>query len=592
MRWLATLGTGVMGAVLGLFAAGLVASLAVDWYRISSFEGGSGYFVVGMALLGGFAGLVIGVVTALAVYLRSKGGWIKTTGIAAGVIIGLATVTAAGARWFADVPPTIDGEELVLAVELRWPADATPPPRDAVGTVLLGALSGNTVRVSREGPLLFEDARQEGGRWIVPGLAFVFTARGQRLLDFRHGDASMAAFEVPLPGRPRDEHREWSTWLPSADAPTQPHAYTYRFKVVRASEPVRRQGVGPFTVDTAASDFYLTQGSPRRAARGTFAVRHRGEAIQSLEPLEALAVIGGGSPALIGRIGEHSEVCTVITAEGGTPRVHSHGPCWYASAYLLTSDNARARAWREREAVPGWLDTSTFASPGLYQLGPAILDTRTLALTTFAPADEPSPVASLPPLGLSPDERSFAWFSHDSYRKTSAIGVTDWTTSRTYTLPVNRARMRFVDYMLLSPAWLDHHFVWKRGPDGHDVLIERDDFVPLPHTGKVTLGKPGESQLYWLEPAGTKLKHALVDVLVKEFGGERLEAGDSDYELRVRLDGRVIGVSGSDSGFVAVSMSQEHGDPDAMRALARRLDEQLATGAFDALFVSEEPANE
>jgi hypothetical protein len=39
-------------------------------------------------------------------------------------------------------------------------------------------------------------------------------------------------------------------------------------------------------------------------------------------------------------------------------------------------------------------------------------------------------------------------------------------------------------------------------------------------------------------------------------------------------------------------MSNEHGDPDAMRALARRLDERLATGAFDALFISEEPAIE
>ena len=58
----------------------------------------------------------------------------------------------------------------------------------------------------------------------------------------------------------------------------------------------------------------------------------------------------------------------------------------------------------------------------------------------------------------------------------------------------------------------------------------------------------------------------------------------------MRLDGRVVGVSGSDSGFVAVSMSNEHGDPDAMRALARRLDERLASGAFDALFISEEPA--
>ena len=46
---------------------GGVAVLAVDWYHVSGFEGASGYLVVFVGLLGGAAGLLIGV---LALELR------------------------------------------------------------------------------------------------------------------------------------------------------------------------------------------------------------------------------------------------------------------------------------------------------------------------------------------------------------------------------------------------------------------------------------------------------------------------------------------------------------------------------------------
>lgn len=45
-----------------MFGAGTVAGLAVDWYNVSSFEGGAGFFVVGMALVGLIAGFLIGLV--------------------------------------------------------------------------------------------------------------------------------------------------------------------------------------------------------------------------------------------------------------------------------------------------------------------------------------------------------------------------------------------------------------------------------------------------------------------------------------------------------------------------------------------------
>src|SRR5512138_176683 len=59
MSWLASLAIALATAAGGLVLGGYLASLAVGWYRVSSFEGGSGYFVVVFALLGFGVGLVV-----------------------------------------------------------------------------------------------------------------------------------------------------------------------------------------------------------------------------------------------------------------------------------------------------------------------------------------------------------------------------------------------------------------------------------------------------------------------------------------------------------------------------------------------------
>ena len=64
VSWLSSLVIALLTGIISLFASGVVAALAVEWYRISSFEGGSGFFVIGMALLGGMAGTVIGLIAA------------------------------------------------------------------------------------------------------------------------------------------------------------------------------------------------------------------------------------------------------------------------------------------------------------------------------------------------------------------------------------------------------------------------------------------------------------------------------------------------------------------------------------------------
>jgi len=63
MSWMVSVFVGFLTGVLGLLAAGFIAAACVSWYHISSFEGKSGYFMAAIALLGGMAGVIIGMVT-------------------------------------------------------------------------------------------------------------------------------------------------------------------------------------------------------------------------------------------------------------------------------------------------------------------------------------------------------------------------------------------------------------------------------------------------------------------------------------------------------------------------------------------------
>ena len=51
MHWLAIIFFGLLTGLIGAVYGGFIANLSVTWLRISSFEGGSGYFVVFMILL-------------------------------------------------------------------------------------------------------------------------------------------------------------------------------------------------------------------------------------------------------------------------------------------------------------------------------------------------------------------------------------------------------------------------------------------------------------------------------------------------------------------------------------------------------------
>ena len=294
MGWLVSIVIGVLTAVATMLAAGYVANLSAGWYRVSSFEGASGYFVVGLALVGLVAGLIIGIVVSRLVGAGAHPGFLKALGISWGVSLGCVAILGGVARLRADIAPRPGGEELALAVEFRWPAGRPLPTVGDPGDWLLrlSSLSGRTLRASRTGPLWREDARLENGQWVVPGAVDLFTSRGERLIDIVPQGVIANGFLVPLPGRPGPAHREWSDWLPPAreGQPAPADGVTYRFRVVPRSEPIRTETFGPFEVATIAHSLgEATYGNlpPTWTADAEFTLRHDGRPLTIEHPGEA-----------------------------------------------------------------------------------------------------------------------------------------------------------------------------------------------------------------------------------------------------------------------------------------------------------------
>ena len=171
MSWWLSLLVGVLTAVAGCLGTGLVAGLLVDWYRVSSREGASGFFVIGLALLGLVGGFVVGVVCARLVAAGVAPGFLKALGVALGATCGLLALIT-GLSWLsADFPPTLDGRELVVEVEVRLPAgleipaEGTAAPYDWHATVTAGfgqlEVSYDEITVNHESwsgsPLLSRD---------------------------------------------------------------------------------------------------------------------------------------------------------------------------------------------------------------------------------------------------------------------------------------------------------------------------------------------------------------------------------------------------------------------------------------------------
>ena len=239
MSWLASLFVALLTGVLGIVCSGLVAIGAVDWYRIPAREGQSGYFVIFFGLLGGIAGLIIGIVSARIVGTTAPPGFFKGLGLAWGIVVAIAGGAALVSWNLADIPPKIADELLDLAVEIRLPVGETNPASLTGDSYLtLGSVNplNGVQRKSEQGKLEVSQAKLVDGRWVIPGSVGLFTTRGKPSITIELGGKSRGGFMVPMPARPRRTQDEWSEWLPRGRPGGEPWPDTessFRFRVQR-----------------------------------------------------------------------------------------------------------------------------------------------------------------------------------------------------------------------------------------------------------------------------------------------------------------------------------------------------------------------
>jgi hypothetical protein len=241
MSWFASIATGVLTGAFGAVCALLASIAAVEWLRVSSFEGAAGYFVVLNAFFGFIAGLVIGIVASR--FLGGPGwpGFLLGLGWSA-LLMGGAVAIVSGFAWLtADREPLVAGRPLDLLVEVSVPA-ALQAEVEQLESHLVPYVSLQHERES--GWIRYFDlaqGRMENGRWILSGRFGVFRDRSDRKLNVSMYAVETQFFDLPLPGRP-DLMSDWSDWMTTPRrsnriAPPPEEAFAVRYRIVHRPEP-------------------------------------------------------------------------------------------------------------------------------------------------------------------------------------------------------------------------------------------------------------------------------------------------------------------------------------------------------------------
>ena len=219
MSWLSSITVGLIAGVFGFVVAGAVANASVGWYESVGAGGSSGYFLVLNAVFGGLIALVVGLLTSRAWATWGSPTVARASSAASLIVLAIGGATALWLWALADIPPDLQGQLLNLEVEIRLPTGETTPPHEiADPSFILASVTDRVQRKIRLGLLRVREARQEDGRWIIPATVFLFTSRGNRLIEAQLGGETIGSFVIPLPARPGPEYLQWSEWWPKSTA--------------------------------------------------------------------------------------------------------------------------------------------------------------------------------------------------------------------------------------------------------------------------------------------------------------------------------------------------------------------------------------
>jgi hypothetical protein len=255
MSWLSSIGVGFLTAIIGTFGTGALGLLCVEWFRVPSREGGSGYMVLFMGLLGGVLGFIIGIVGARIVSAGATPGFLKALGVAAGSNLGLLAIATFICWLAADFDTTLQGRPVELQAEVRCPAGFVMPDK-VENDKWYTCMSTATRRATSYGELRLVDARQVDGRWILTTTLVLKTSMREKEICFNLGETPHW-FHVSFPSKPGSRYFAWSEWLQGIEEVGKPglalgEDFNLRFRLAILPEPKPEPAGRPSEAEIAA----------------------------------------------------------------------------------------------------------------------------------------------------------------------------------------------------------------------------------------------------------------------------------------------------------------------------------------------------
>lgn len=213
MNCLATIGVSLATGLIALVPSGFVADWCTRWFEVSEREGGRGYAVVFLAILGFICGCILGLVVARMVAVSSQpSGW-RALGYSLLAAFGILALITGFSYAVTEHAPEIDGHSLSLAFELRQPAGGAKPSLDELRKVQFSLYAGNRQSYRYYWPQE-EHLRQVGDRWVQSGRLHIHSRTPGRILRLST-EKGESVQEIPIPyaGWPTRAEEKWSEWI-------------------------------------------------------------------------------------------------------------------------------------------------------------------------------------------------------------------------------------------------------------------------------------------------------------------------------------------------------------------------------------------
>lgn len=246
MSWLMTFATALLSGIIGCAGMCGISMLCIKWYRISSFEGGSGYFMVLLMIAGALGGCIAGFIAARVGYASWNESWYAQLGSGVGTIVALLAIVLAVTYVRADHVPDVGGRDLVVAWEVRLPVpDENDPfapkgnpadwPEKELRLQLVSVRDRKPIG-SREAEFDRAAFHEVDHQWVLPARVPLFTSKGEFCVNLTTGGRD-DGFWPRLTAFPSEVDFQWTPWYrtnKSGDKPADAQALMYRFRFEKA----------------------------------------------------------------------------------------------------------------------------------------------------------------------------------------------------------------------------------------------------------------------------------------------------------------------------------------------------------------------